>query len=159
MYNIDKTIKQLNTALVLLDAFGDGHEFTMHDYEELAATANELFGGRYSDSNVCYSASWVREHLDYFGIHKTGSRKIDVIGSYSVYKRAYSDYFQHEIERHAGIKTEPKTVEQFIYRMDTVENCKNFIERRKDEIRCEMDRIEATIERDKQYLETLKKIL
>ena len=53
MYNIDKTIKELNTALVLLDAFGDGHEFTMHHYEELAATANELFGGRYSDSNVC----------------------------------------------------------------------------------------------------------
>lgn len=46
MYNIDKTIKKLNTALVLLDAFGDGHEFTMHDYEELAASANELFGGR-----------------------------------------------------------------------------------------------------------------
>lgn len=39
MYNIDKTIKQLNTALVLLDAFGDGHEFTMHDYEELALKA------------------------------------------------------------------------------------------------------------------------
>lgn len=53
MYNIDKTIKELNTALVLLDAFGDGHEFTMHHYDELAATANELFGGRYSDSNVC----------------------------------------------------------------------------------------------------------
>lgn len=34
MNNIDKTIKKLNTALVLLDAFGDGHEFTMHDYEE-----------------------------------------------------------------------------------------------------------------------------
>ena len=59
MNNIDKTIKQLNTALVLLDAFGDGHEFTMHDYEELAATANELFGGRYSDSNVCYSGNVV----------------------------------------------------------------------------------------------------
>lgn len=58
----------MNTALILLDAFVDGHEFTIHDYEELAATANELFGGRYSDSNVCYSASWVREHLGYFGI-------------------------------------------------------------------------------------------
>ena len=55
MYNIDKTIKELNTALVLLDAFGDGHEFTMHHYKELAATTNELFGDRYSDSNVCYS--------------------------------------------------------------------------------------------------------
>lgn len=32
MNNIDETIKKLNTALVLLDAFGDGHEFTMHDY-------------------------------------------------------------------------------------------------------------------------------
>lgn len=31
MNNIDKTIKKLNTALVLLDAFGDGHEFTMHE--------------------------------------------------------------------------------------------------------------------------------
>lgn len=30
MNNIDKTIKKLNTALVLLDAFGDRHEFTMH---------------------------------------------------------------------------------------------------------------------------------
>lgn len=57
MNNIDKTIKALNTALILIDAFVDGHEFTMHDYKELAATANELFGGRYSDSNVCYSAS------------------------------------------------------------------------------------------------------
>lgn len=159
MYKIDKTIKKLNTALVLLDAFGDGHEFTMHDYEELAASANELFGGRYSDSNVCYSVSWVRDNTDILGIHKIGSRKIEVLGSYSVYKRVYSDYFQHEIERYAGIKTEPKTVEQFIYRMDTAESCKNFIERRKDEIRCEMDRIEATIERDKQRLETLKQML
>ena len=55
MNNIDRTIKALNTALILLDAFVDGHEFTMHDYKQLAATANELFGGRYSDSNVCYS--------------------------------------------------------------------------------------------------------
>lgn len=39
MYNIDKTIKQLNTAMVLLDAFCDGHEFTMHDYKGIAATA------------------------------------------------------------------------------------------------------------------------
>ena len=160
MNNIDKTIKQLNTALVLLDAFGDRHEFTMHDYEELAATANELFGGRYSDSNVCYSASWVREHLDYFGIHKIGSREIEVFSSHSVHKRVYNDYVQREIiERYAGIKTEPKTVEQFIYRMDTVEDCKNFIERRKYEIRGEMDRVEATIEYNKQYLEILKKML
>ena len=159
MYNIDKTIKKLNTALVLLDAFGDGHEFTMHDYEELAATANELFGGRYSDSNVCYSANWVREHLDCFGIHKTGSREIEIVSNHDVYKRAYSDYFQHEIDRYVGTEIKVKTVEQFIYRMDTAENCKNFIERRKDEIRCEIDRVEATIERDKQRLETLKKML
>lgn len=154
MYDIDKTIKQLNTALVLLDAFGDGHEFTMHDYEELAATANQLFGGRYSDSNVCYSVSWVREHLDYFGIHKTGSRKIEVVSSHNVYKHVYREYYKYN-----GTKIETKTVEQFIYRMDVVEDCKNFIKCRKDEIRFEMDRIEATIKRDKQYLETLKKML
>jgi hypothetical protein len=156
MCNIDKTIKELNTALVLLDAFGDGHEFTMHHYEELAATANELFGGRYSDSNVCYSVSWVRKHLNYFGIHKTGSREIEVISSHKVYKSVYSDFFKGIYD---GNKIDTKTVEQFIYRMDAVEDCKNFIKRRKDEIRCEMDRIEATIERDKQRLETLKKML
>lgn len=110
MNNIDKTIKKLNTALVLLDAFGDGHEFT-------------------------------------------------IVSNHDVYKRAYSDYFQHEIDRYVGTEIKVKTVEQFIYRMDTVENCKNFIERRKDEIRCEIDRVEATIERDKQRLETLKKML
>ena len=33
------------------------------------------------------------------------------------------------------------------------------VERRKDEIRCEIYRVEATIERDKQRLETLKKML
>lgn len=38
MNNIDRTIKALNTALILLDAFVDGHEFTMHDYKQLAAT-------------------------------------------------------------------------------------------------------------------------
>lgn len=37
MSNIDETIKKMNTANILLDAFGDGREFTMHDYEELAA--------------------------------------------------------------------------------------------------------------------------
>lgn len=146
MNNIDKTIKQLNTALVLLDAFGDGHEFTMHDYKELAATANELFGGRYSDPDVCYSANWVREHLDYFGIHKTGSREIEVIGS-------------HKVCIYDGDKIYTKTVEQFIYRMDTIENCNNFIERQKDEIRWEIDRVEATIDRNKQRLEALKKML
>lgn len=160
MYNIDKTIKELNTALVLLDAFGDGHEFTMHNYKELAATANKLFGGRYSDSNVCYSVSWVREHLNYFGIHKTGSREIKVTSSHKVYKRVYSDLFKQDVSIYDGDKIDTKTVEQFIYRMDTIENCKNFIKRCKDEIRCEMmDRIEAAIERDKHFLETLKKML
>lgn len=159
MNNIDKTIKKLNTALVLFDAFGDGHEFTMHDYEELAASANELFGDRYSDSNVCYSATWVRENTSIFGIHKVGSREVAIVSNHDVCKRAYSDYFQHEIDRYVGAEIKVKTVEQFIYRMDTVENCKNFIERRKDEIRCEIDRVEATIEYDKQRLETLKKML
>lgn len=159
MNNIDKTIKKLNTALVLLDAFGDGHEFTMHDYEELAASANELFGGRYSDLNVCYSATWVRENTSIFGIHKVGSREVEIVSNHDVYKRAYSDYFQREIDHYVGTEIKVKTVEQFIYRMDTVENCKNFIERRKDEIRCEIYRVEATIERYKQRLETLKKML
>lgn len=138
----------------------------MHDYEELAASANELFGGRYSDSNVCYSVTWVRENTSIFGIHKVGSREVAIVSNHDVYKRAYSDYFQHEIDRYVGTEIKVKTVEQFIYRMDTVENCKNFIEncknfieRRKDEIRCEIDRVEATIERDKQRLETLKKML
>lgn len=159
MNNIDRTIKALNTALILLDAFVDGHEFTMHDYKELAATANELFGGRYSDSNICYSATWVRENTSTFGIHKIGSREVTIVSDHYVYKRVYNDYLQREIDRCAGTEIKVKTVEQFIYRMDTVEDCKNFIERRKDEIRYEMDRIEATIERDKQRLETLKKML
>lgn len=33
--NINNTIKKMNTANILLYAFGDGREFTMHDYEEL----------------------------------------------------------------------------------------------------------------------------
>lgn len=44
--SIDDTVKKMNTANILLDAFGDGHKFTMPNYEELAATVNELFGGR-----------------------------------------------------------------------------------------------------------------
>ena len=35
--NINETIKKMNTANILLDAFGNGREFTMHDYEEPAA--------------------------------------------------------------------------------------------------------------------------
>lgn len=159
MNNIDKTIKKLNTALVLLDAFADGHEFTMHDYEEFAATANELFGGRYGDENVCYSVSWVREHLNDFGIQKVGSREIEVVSSHSVYKRAYSDYFQHEIERYAGDKTEVKTVEQFIYRMTNVSACVSFIAYRKAEIQLEINNVKTRIERDEQYVEKLKQML
>lgn len=113
--------------MVLPDAFGDGHEFTMHDYEELAASANELFGGRYSDSNVCYSANLVREHLGYFGIHKTGSREIEVISSYKVYKRVYSDLFKQDVSIYDGDKIDTKTVEQFIYRMTDANDCLNFI--------------------------------
>lgn len=159
MNNIDRTINALNTALILLDAFVDGHEFTMHDYKELAATANELFGGRYSDSNVCYSASWVREHLGYFGIHKTGSREIEVVSSHSVYKRVYNDYLQHEVKRYAGDKPKVKTVEQFIYRMTDANDCLNFIAYRKAEIQLEFNNVETRIKRDKQYLEKLKQML
>lgn len=159
MNNIDRTIKALNTALILLDAFGDGHEFTMHDYKELAATANELFGGRYSDSNVCYSASWVREHLDYFGIHKTGSCEIEVVSSHSAYKRVYNDYLQHEIDKYAGVKTKVKTVEQFIYRMTDANDCLNFIAHRKPEIQFEINNVETRIKQDKQYIEKLKQML
>lgn len=155
MNNIDRTIKALNTALILLDAFVDGHEFTMHDYKELAATANEPFGGRYSDSNVCYSANWVREHLGYFGIHKTGSREIEVGSSHSVYKRVYSDYFH----RYPRDKTKVKTVEQFIYRMTDANDCLNFIACRKAEIQLEINNVETRIKRDKQYLEKLKQML
>lgn len=91
---INDTVKKMNTANILLDAFGDGREFTMHDYEELAASANELFGGRYSDSNVCYSATWVRKNTSIFGIHKVGSREIEVISSHKAYKRVDSDFFK-----------------------------------------------------------------
>lgn len=159
MYNIDKTIKQLNTALVMLDAFGDGHEFTMHDYEELAATVNKLFGGRYSKDNPCYSVGWIREHYTDFGIEKVGAHEIEIMTSRYAYEHVRYNNTDMYYDKYVGRKYEPKTVEQFIYRMDVVEDCKNFIKCRKDEIRCEMDRIETTIERDKQYLETLKKML
>ena len=159
MYFFDKTIKKLNTALVLFDAFKDGHEFTMHDYEELAASANELFGGRCSDSNVCYSVSWVREHLNDFGIQKIGSREIEVVSSHSVYKRVYSDYFQHEIEKYDGFKTETKTVEQYVYRMTSVNDCLNYIAYRQAEVQLEINHVEKRIKNDQEYLETLKKML
>ena len=153
--NINDTIKKMNTANILLDAFGDGHEFTMHDYEELAATINELFGGRYSEDNPCYSVGWLREHYTAFGIEKVGSREIEVISSNSVYKRSYVDYFHGYYET----KIEPKTVKQFIYRMTNAQGCSNVINHYKEDIRCEVDRVAARIEDDKKYLEKLKKML
>lgn len=153
--NINNTIKKMNTANILLDAFGDGHEFTMHDYEELAATANELFGGRYSEDNPCYSVVWLREHYTAFGIEKVGSREVEVISSHSVYKRSYVDYFHGCYET----KIEPKTVKQFIYRMTNAQGCSNVVNHYKEEIRREVDRVTACIEGDKQYLEKLKKML
>lgn len=154
--NINDTIKKMNTASILLDAFGDGHEFTMHDYEELAATVNELFGGRYSEDNPCYSVGWLREHYTAFGIEKVGSRKVEVISSHSVYKRSYINY-PHEY--YDGTKIETKTVKQFIYRMTNAQGCSNVINHYKEEIRCEVDRVMARIEDDKKYLEKLKKML
>ena len=154
--SINDTIKRMNTANILLDAFGDGHEFTMHDYEELAATANELFGGRYNEDNPCYSVSWLREHYTAFGIEKVGSREVEVISSHNVYKRSYIDYFK---VCYNGTKVETKTVKQFIYRMTNAQGCSNVINHYKEEIRCEVDRVTARIECDKQRLEALKKML
>lgn len=159
MSNIDNAIKKMNTANILLDAFGDGREFTMHDYKELAASANKLFGGRCNDSNVCYSVSWVREHLNDFGIQKVGSREIEVVSSHSVYKRAYSDYFQHEIEKYDGFKNETKTVEQYVYRMTNVSDCMNYIAYRRVEVLFEINNVEKRIEYDQKYLEKLKNML
>lgn len=156
MNNIDKTIKQLNTALVLLDAFGDGHEFTMHDYEELTATVNELFGSCHSEDNPCYSVGWLREHYFGFGIEKVGSREVEVISSHNVYKLSYIGYFRGCSN---GTKVETKTVKQFIYRMTDAQGCSNVINHCKEEIRYEIDRVTARIECDKQRLEALKKML
>ena len=154
--NINDTIKKMNTANILLDAFGDGHEFTMHDYEELAVTANELFGGRYNEDNPCYSVGWLREHYTAFGIEKVGSREVEIISSHNVYKRSYTDYFRG---CYNGTKIETKTVKQFIYRMTNAQGCSNVINHYKEEIRCEVDRVTARIECDKQRLEALKKML
>lgn len=143
--SIDNTIKKMNTANLLLDAFGDGHEFTMHDYEELAATVNELFGGRYSEDNPCYSVDWLRDHYYAFGIEKVGSREFEIVDSRYVYG--------------AGYKGEVRKVKQFIYRMTDAQGCSNVINHLKEEIRCEVNRVTARIERNKQYLETLKKLL
>ena len=112
MNNINDVIKKMNTANILFDAFGDGHEFTMHDYEELVNTINELYGGRYSDDNPCYSVSWLRDHFEQFGIEKVGSRDIDITVSHRVYERAYDDRFQCYVNKYVGCKYEPKTVKQ-----------------------------------------------
>ena len=143
--SIDDTIKKMNTANILLDAFGDGHEFTMHDYEELTKTINELFGGRYSEDNPCYSVCWLRDHYTAFGIEKVGSRELEIVDSHYVYGTGY--------------KGEVRKVKQFIYRMTDSQGCSNVVNHYKEEIRCEVNRVTARIERNKQYLETLKKML
>ena len=145
MSNIDETIKKMNTANILLDAFGDGREFTMHDYEELAATVNELFGGRYSEDNLCYSVGWLREHYFAFGIEKVGSREFEIVDARYVYGNGY--------------KGEVRKVKQFIYRMTNAEGCSNVINHLKEEIKCEVNRLTARIARDKRSIEALKKML
>lgn len=143
--SIDETIKKMNTANVLLDAFGDGHDFTMHDYEELTKTINELFGGRYSEDNPCYSVGWLRDHYTAFGIEKVGSRELEIVDSRYIYGTGY--------------KGEVRKVKQFIYRMTNAQGCSNVVNHYKEEIRCEVDRVTARIARNKQYLEKLKKML
>ena len=143
--NINDTIKKMNTANILLDAFGDGREFTMHDYEELAATVNELFGGRYSDDNPCYSVGWLRDHYYAFGVEKIGSREFEIVDSRYVYG--------------AGYKGEVRKVKQFIYRMTNAEGCSNVINHLKEEIKREVNRLTARIARDKRSIEALKKML
>lgn len=159
MSNIDDTIKKMNTANILLDAFGDGHEFTMHDYEELAATVNELFGGRYSDDNPCYSVGWLREHYTAFGIEKVGAREIEIMTSRYAYERVRYNNTDMYYDKYVGRKYEPKTVKQFIYRMTDAKGCSNVIEHRKEEIRYEIDRVTANIKANQKYLEKLKKML
>ena len=157
--NINETIKKMNTANILLDAFGDGREFTMHDYEELSKTINELFGGRYSEGNPCYSVSWLRDHYKAFGIEKVGSRDVEVMTSHYAYERVRYNNTDMYYDKYVGRKYEPKTVKQFIYRMTDSKGCSNVFNHCEEVIRCEIDRIETTIERDKQRLETLKKML
>lgn len=145
MNNINDTIKKMNTANILLDAFGDEREFTMHDYEELAATVNELFGGRYCEDNPCYSVGWLRDHYFAFGIEKVGSREFEIIDSRYVYGTGY--------------KGEVRKVKQFIYRMTDAQGCSNVINHLKEEIKCEINRLTARIARDKRNIEALKKML
>lgn len=61
--------------------------------------------------------------------------------------------------KYVGRKYEPKTVKQFIYRMDSTVCCENIVQRCKSEIYREIDRITARIEADQKYLEKLKKML
>lgn len=157
--DINDTIKKMDTANILLDAFGDGHEFTMHDYEELSKTINELFGGRYSEGNPCYSVSWLRDHYKALGIEKVGSRDIEVMTSHYAYERVRYNDTDMYYDKYVGRKYEPKTVKQFIYRMDSTVCCENIIQRCKSEVYCEIKRITARIERDKQRIEEFKKIL
>lgn len=157
--SIDDTIKKMNTANILLDAFGDGHDFTMHDYEELAATVNELFGGRYGANNPCYSVSWFRDHCTALGVKKVGSREIEITISCPAYERTYSERCKTYFNKYVGRKFEPKTVKQFIYRMDSTARCKSVIQRCKTEISCEIDSVTARIKANQEYLEKLKKML
>lgn len=159
MNNINDTIKKMNTANILLDAFGDGREFTMHDYEELAATVNELFGGRYSEDNPCYSVGWLREHYFSFGIEKVGSREVEVMTSRYAYERVRYNNTDMYYGKYVGRKYEPKTVKQFIYRMTNAEGCSNVINHLKGEIKREVNRLTARIARDKRSIEALKKML
>lgn len=159
MSNIDDTIKKMNTANIILDAFGDGHEFTMHDYKELAATVNELFGGCYSDDNPCYSVSWFRDHYAALGVKEVGSREIEITTSRPVYESAYNERFKTYFNKYVGRKYEPKTVKQFIYRMSSTVCCENIVQHCKGEIRYEIDRVTANIEANQKYLEKLKKML
>ena len=155
----DDTIKKINTANILLDAFGDGHEFTMRDYKELAATVNELFGDRYSKDNPCYSVSWIREHYTDFGIEKVGACEIEIMTSRYVYKRVRYNNTDMYYNKYVGRKYVPKTVKQFMYCMIDAKNCLDFIEYYKKEIIYEIDRVTANIEADQKYLEKLKKML
>ena len=143
--DINNTIKKMNTANILLDAFGDGREFTMHEYEELTKTINELFGGHYSEDNLCYSVGWLRDHYSAFGIEKVGFRELEIVDSRYVYGTGY--------------KGEVRKVKQFVYRMTDAQGCSNVVNHYKEEIKREVNRLTARIARDKRSIEALKKML
>lgn len=159
MSNIKDTIKEKNTANILLDAFGDGHEFTMHDYDELTGTINELYGGYNSDDNPCYSVSWLRNHFKQFGIEKVGSREVEIMTSHRIYEQAYHDRFKCYFNKCTGRKYEPKTVKQFIYRMDNTSICSMVIKSCNACIRREIYYVTNRIENDQKYLKELKQML